>query len=146
MLLTSRRSIPLPALLALSLAVALSTAVAAPAAGSGAAAVPEDLLLPYTVTLHDTLIGLNRTLFTEPGAWREVSRINHLPDSNKINPGQTLLVPARFLHDKVVPATLASAFGDVRIAGKPAAAGARLDVGEAIRTGDGSTADRKSVV
>ena len=140
MLLTSRRSTPRLALLALSLAAALPTAFAAPSAGADAAAAPDDLLLPYTVTSHDTLIGLNRTLFTEPGAWREVSRINHLPDSNRINPGQVLQVPARYLHSKVVPAQLLSVFGDVRIAGKPAAAGAALDVGDAIRTGDASSA------
>ena len=140
MLLTSRRSTPRLALLALSLAAALPAAFAAPPAGSAATDVPDDLLLPYTVTTHDTLIGLNRTLFTEPGAWKEVSRINHLPDSNRINPGEVLQVPARYLRSKVVPAQLLSAFGDVRIVGKPAAAGATLNVGDAIRTGDASSA------
>ena len=139
MLLTSRRSTPRLAMLALSLAAALPIARAAPSAGADAAAL-DDLLLPYTVTPHDTLIGLNRSLFTQPGAWREISRINHLPDSNRINPGQVLQVPARYLRSKVVPAQLLSVFGDVRIGGKPAAAGAALDVGEAIRTGDASSA------
>ena len=138
--LTSRRSIPRPALLALSLAIVLPAAFAAPTAGSDAAPVPDELLLPYTVTLHDTLIGLNRTLFTAPGAWKEVSRINHLPDSNRISPGQVLQVPARYLRSKVVPAQLLSAFGDVRIGGRPAAAGAPLNVGDAVRTGDASSA------
>ena len=137
MLLTSRRSIPRPTLLALSLALALPAAFAAPAT---APAASDDLLVPYTVTSHDTLIGLNRTLFAAPGVWKEVSRINHLPDSNRINPGQVLQVPGRYLHSKVVPAQLLSAFGDVRIAGKPAAAGATLDVGDSIRTGDASSA------
>ena len=137
MLLTSRRSNPRPTLLALSLALALPAAFAAPAT---APAASDDLLVPYTVTSHDTLIGLNRTLFAAPGVWKEVSRINHLPDSNRINPGQVLQVPGRYLHSKVVPAQLLSAFGDVRIAGKPAAAGATLDVGDSIRTGDASSA------
>ena len=140
MLLTSRRSTPRLALLALSLATVLPAAFAAPSAGADAAAAPDDLLLPYTVTPHDTLIGLNRSLFTEPGAWKEVSRINHLPDSNRIKPGQVLQVPARYLRSKVVPAQLLSVFGDVRIVGKPAAAGAALNVGDAIRTGDASSA------
>jgi len=99
-----------------------------------------DTLLPYTVTTHDTLIGLNRTLLTAPGAWKDVSRINHLPDSNRIKPGQVLMVPARYLHNKVVPALLLSAFGDVRIADKAAAAGAAFNVGDTIRTGESSTA------
>ncbi len=134
MLLTSRRSIPRPTLLAFSLAMGLPGAFAAPADAS------DDLLVPYTVTSHDTLIGLNRTLFAAPGVWKEVSRINHLSDSNRINPGQVLQVPGRYLHSKVVPAQLLSAFGDVRIAGKPAAAGAALNVGDSIRTGDASSA------
>ena len=92
------------------------------------------------MTPRDTLIGLNRTLFAAPGAWKDVARINHLPESNRINPGQVLLVPARYLHSKVVPARLVSAFGDVRIADKPAAAGVAFNVGDSIRTGESSTA------
>jgi len=139
MLLMSRLPIPRPVLLCLALAAALPPALAA-TAPVASPATPDDLLLPYTVTAHDTLIGLNRTLFAAPGAWKEVARINHLPDSNRINPGQVLMVPARYLHNQVVPAQLLSAFGDVRIADKPAAAGAAINVGDAIRTGASSTA------
>ncbi len=135
MLPTSRRSNLHPNLLALALAAAVPALHAAPASTA-----LDDTLLPYTVTPRDTLIGLNRTLFTAPDAWKDVARINHLPDSNRINPGQVLLVPARYLHNKVVPALLVSAFGDVRIAGRPAAAGAALNVGDTIRTGESSTA------
>ena len=135
MLLTNLR----PSLLALALGAALPGVFAAPVAATAPAAT-DDTLLPYTVTTHDTLIGLNRTLFAAPGAWKEVSRLNHLPDSNRIAPGQVLMVPARLLHSKVVPARLLSAFGDVRIGDKPAATGAALNVGDAIRTGESSTA------
>ncbi len=121
-----------PALLAAALAAACGLARAAPAA--------DEPMLAYTVTAHDTLIGLNRTLFASPKAWPEVARINKLPDPNRISPGQVLMVPTRLLHSKAVPATLASAFGDVRIAGRPAQAGAALAPGEAITTGDASTA------
>ena len=134
--LTSRRPIPRSTLLALTLAVALPGAIAAPAP----AASPDDLLIPYTVTPHDTLIGLNRTLLAAPGAWKDVARINRLSDENRIKPGQVLQVPARYLHSKVVPATLISAFGDVRIGDKPAAGGATFNVGEVLRTGESSTA------
>jgi hypothetical protein len=123
------------------LALALSTAL--PVLHAAPVPVPTtlaDTLLPYTVTTHDTLIGLNRTLLTAPGAWKDVSRINHLPDSNRIKPGQVLMVPARYLHNKVVSALLLSAFGDVRIADKAAAAGAAFNVGDTIRTGESSTA------
>ncbi len=138
--LTSRRSNPHHKVLAsLCAAGLLPVALAAPAAAPAPAA-SQPLLVPCTVTSHDTLIGLNRTLFTTPGAWKEVSRINHLPDSNRITPGQVLMVPADYLHNKVVPAQLVSAFGDVRIGDRPAAGGAMLNVGESIRTGEASTA------
>jgi hypothetical protein len=140
MLLTPRRPTPRPTLLALSLALALPAAFAVPAAAPAASTASGDLLVPYTVTSHDTLIGLNRTLFAAPGVWKEIARINHLSDSNRIKPGQVLLVPARDLHSAVVPAKLLSAFGDVRIGGQPAAAGALLNVGDSIRTGDASSA------
>ncbi len=139
MLLTTRRPILRPTLLALALGAVLPAAPAAPAPAA-APGGPDDTLLPYTVTPHDTLIGLNRTLLAEPNVWKDVARINHLTDQNRIKPGQVLMVPARYLHSKEVPAQLLSAFGDVRIAGKPAAAGASFNVGDTLRTGESSTA------
>jgi hypothetical protein len=146
MLPTYRPSTPQPALLLRALspmctAALLPAALAAPvSAPVAAASAPQPLLVPYTVTSHDTLIGLNKTLFAAPGAWKDVARINHLPDSNRLKPGQVLLVPADILHSKVVPAQLLSAFGDVQVAGKPVAAGASIAVGDTIRTGDASSA------
>jgi hypothetical protein len=143
MQLTSRRLVPQPDSLALAIALALASALPAARAAPAPASPPaaqDDLLVPYTVTTHDTLIGLNRTLFAAPGVWRDVARINHLPDSNQIKPGQVLQVPSRYLHSKVVPAQVQSVFGDVRIGDRPAAAGAALDVGATIRTGEASTA------
>lgn len=135
MLPTSRRSNLRTTLLSLALATAVPTVFAVPAPGPA-----DDGLLSYTVTAHDTLAGLNRTLFAAPGAWKEVARINHLPRSNRISPGQVLLVPVRYLHSQVVPAQLASAFGDVRIADKPVVAGAAFNVGDTIHTGESSAA------
>lgn len=146
MLPTYRPSNPQPALLLRALApmctaALLPAALAAPvSAPVAAASAPQPLLVPYTVTSHDTLIGLNKTLFAAPGVWKDVARINHLPDSNRLKPGQVLLVPADLLHSKVVPAQLLSAFGDVKVAGKPVAAGASIAVGDTIRTGDASSA------
>lgn len=146
MLLTYRLSNPQPALLLRALApicaaALLPAALAAPvAAPASAPSAPQQLLVPYTVTSHDTLIGLNKTLFAAPGVWKDVARINHLSNSNRIKPGQVLLVPADALHSKVVPAQLLSAFGDVQVAGKPVASGASIAVGDTIRTGDASTA------
>jgi hypothetical protein len=127
---------PRPLLVSTLLGCSLNGALAqAPQASSA-----DDLLIPYTVTANDTLIGLNRTLFARPEAWKEVALSNHLTNSNRIAPGQVLMVPARLLHSKQVPATLATVYGDVRIAGKPATVGMLLQVGEAIRTGASSSA------
>ena len=143
MQLTSRRLVPQPDRIALAVVLALAGALPAARAAPAptpASPSPDDMLVPYTVTPHDTLIGLNRTLFAAPGVWKDVARINRLPDSNQIKPGQVLQVPARYLHSKVVPAQVLSVFGDVRIGDRPAAAGAALDVGATIRTGESSTA------
>jgi len=130
-----------PALVAIAVAAIAAPAQAAPRQASPPASAPADEpMLAYTVAPHDTLIGLNRTLFASPKAWPEVARINRLPDPNRITPGQVLRVPTRLLHSKAVPATLASVFGDVRIAGRPAQAGAALQVGQALATGDASSA------
>ena len=126
-----------PRSILLALTAAWSGAHAAPAP---AAPVADEALVPYTVTSKDTLIGLNKTLFTTPGAWKDIARINHLTDSNRIKPGQVLLVPVRHLQSKDVPARLDSAFGDVRINDKPAAAGALFNVGDTLRTGPSSSA------
>jgi len=67
---------------------------AALAAACGLARAADEPMLAYTVSAHDTLIGLNRTLFASPKAWPEVARINRLPDPNKITPGQVLMVPS----------------------------------------------------
>ena len=138
--LKSRRSNPHHQVFASLCAAALLPAAAAAPVAAPAPAASQPLLVPYTVTSHDTLIGLNRTLFTTPGAWKEVSRINHLSDSNRIKPGQVLMVPGDYLHNKVVPAQLVSAFGDVRIGDRPAASGATFNVGDSIRTGEAGTA------
>jgi len=136
--LPSRRPLLRLHLLALALASAWTGVHAAPTAPAPPAG--GESLVPYTVTAHDTLIGLDKTLFAARGAWREVARINHLPDSNRLRPGQVLMVPAKMLQSTVVPAKLDGAFGDVRINDKPAAAGALFNVGDTIRTGPASSA------
>jgi hypothetical protein len=141
--LTCHRLLPHFTLLAGMLAGLGGSVDAAPRPAPAAAVVsddPDEPMLAYTVTSHDTLIGLNRTLFSSPSVWKEISRINHLADPNKIATGQVLRVPTRLLHTKVVPARLVSVFGDVRIDAKPATAGALVRVGDSIRTGDSSIA------
>lgn len=123
-------------------ALCLVEALAGAAHANPSAPVPDadDPTIAYTVTRRDTLIGLNRALIDKPGAWREIARLNHLPDANRIAAGQTLRLPLRLLRSHNVAAQLISSFGDVRVADRAASVGALLNVGDTIRTGDASTA------
>ena len=49
------------------------------------------------VASQDTLIGLCQKYLTHPEKWPQVSKLNHLPDSNYISPGQKILVPVALL-------------------------------------------------
>ena len=75
-----------------------------------------------------------------PSAWREVARLNRLPDPNRITPGQRLKIPTRLLRSRAVDATLVSVVGDVRSGDAPAVLGATLAEGQSVQTGAGSSA------
>ena len=49
------------------------------------------------VTTRDTLIGLCQKYLVNPEKWPQVSRLNHLPDSNRLSPGQKIVVPVALL-------------------------------------------------
>ena len=120
---------PRPSTLLLSLLAALT--------GSAWAGEP---VLDYTVSPHDTLIGLSRTLLTEPAAWAEVARLNHLANPNRIAPGQTLQVPLRLLHSAQQPAKLVSVQGGVTLDGRPARVGDAVAPGQHLATAEASSA------
>lgn len=96
--------------------------------------------LDYTVTPHDTLIGLGQSLLVDPHAWPEIAKLNRLPDPNRITPGQVLKVPARLLRSREVPATLKVVTGDVRIDTVPAQAGDLLRPGQTLSSATNSSA------
>jgi hypothetical protein len=73
-------------------------------------------------------------------AWREVARLNRLPDPNRIYPGQVLRVPERLLRSRPVAARLVSTVGQVRVADANASAGGEVDEGQRIETGDDGSA------
>lgn len=106
--------------------------------GVGAARAAEPIV-DFVVVRADTLIGLSRTVLVSPTAWREVARLNRLPNPNRLRPGQRLRIPARLLRADAVSATLVSVSGDVRSGDAPAAAGAAIAEGQSLQTGaDGS--------
>jgi hypothetical protein len=116
------------ALLALQWAVA---SAAGPAGG--------EPLIEITINEHDTLTGLSRERFESARAWREVARINRLPDPNRIYPGQVLRVPPRLLRSRPVAARLVSVVGDVRVGAGTASPGLAIGEGDRVETaGDAS--------
>src|SRR5438309_6347066 len=69
---------------ALAAMVAAALPLALPCTPAHAA---DEAMLEFTVIQRDTLIHLSRTVLVSPRAWREVARINKLPDPNLILPG-----------------------------------------------------------
>lgn len=93
------------------------------------------------VVRADTLIGLSQSLFTSPGAWREVARLNHIANADRILPGEHLRVPLRLLRSDGVGASVVSVTGpEVSSGGAPAVLGAQLAEGQSLQTGAGSSA------
>lgn len=116
----------------------LRAAVLAAALTTGARAA--DPMVEFVVVRADTLIGLSRSVLTSPTAWREVARINKLPDPNRLLPGQHLRIPTRLLRGDAVSATLVSVTGEVRAGDAPAAVGARIAEGQSVQTGSNGSA------
>jgi len=126
---------------------AAALAVGAVGAGAQTAAPPKardaaepEAVIDVPVQPGDTLIGLSTTLFNTPTDWREVARLNRLPNANRVSPGQVLRVPARLLRSQAVPATLTSVEGEVLIDKAPATAGSSVREGQSIQTGERSSA------
>ncbi|HNJ83072.1 MAG TPA: LysM domain-containing protein, partial [Piscinibacter sp.] len=113
---------------------ALRHALALACSAVVAAASAQETVIDYRISERDTLIGLSETVFTGPQAWREIARLNRLPDANLIRPGQVLRVPARLMRSQALPVALASSVGEVRVAGAAAQAGMALAEGQQIET------------
>jgi hypothetical protein len=105
-----------------------------------ASAAAQDPIVEYRVGERDTLIGLSQTVFVSPQAWREIARLNRLPDPNLIRPGQVLRVPARLMRTRPVPVALASSVGEVRVGGAPARPGMAIAEGQQLETGANGSA------
>lgn len=118
----------------------LRHAVALACLGAVTMASAQEPVVEYRVSERDTLIGLSQTVFVSPQAWREIARLNRLPDPDLIRPGQVLRVPARLMRTRPLPVTLAGIVGEVRVAGAPAQAGMALSEGQQIETGANGSA------
>lgn len=125
-----------PALLRLAAIVLALATTAGPAVGA-------EPSVAFTVNAGDTMIGLSNTVLVSPDAWREVARLNRLPNPNRIWPGQVLVIPQRLMRWQAVPVALVSSSGDVRVNDAVVAAGGTavtLTEGQRLQTGDTGSA------
>ena len=130
----SRGSHRSPWIVVALLAATLQVATAAPPAR------PTESVVEFKVERADTLIWLSRDVLVTPDAWREVARLNRLPDANRVVPGQVLLIPTRLMRARPVPAKLVSSNGDVRVGDAPAVEGSAVSEGQTVQTGPGGSA------
>lgn len=114
-----------------ALALALATTLSAVAA---------EATIDFTVVETDTLRGLSNSVLVSPAAWREVAKLNRLPNPNRITPGQVLKIPTRLLRVDTRDARLVSTHGDVRIGDAAASDGQPVKEGQSIQTGERSSA------
>jgi hypothetical protein len=116
------------------------TAAALSFALSGVARA-EEPMVEFVVVRADTLIGLSSSVLISPKSWREVAKLNRIPNPNLILPGQHLRIPTRLLRGDAVSATLVSVTGpDVRAGDVPAVVGAAVNEGQSLQTGPDSSA------
>ena len=97
-------------------------------------------VVDFVIVPGDTLIGLSASVFTSASAWREIARLNRLPDPNRIVPGQVLTVPTRLLRSNAVDARVVSVVGNVRVGAADSAVGDAVPEGQSVQTGPGSSA------
>ncbi|MBW8847437.1 MAG: FecR domain-containing protein [Burkholderiales bacterium] len=93
----------------------------------------------YRIQKGDTLITLTQAWMARPRTWRDLQKLNHVPDPLRLRPGSTLRMPVAWLKREASVAEAAFVKGEVqrqRGAGIEAlVAGATLLSGDRIRTG-----------
>jgi len=114
------------------LALALAAVLCAHAA--------DEPTIDFTVVESDTLRGLSNSVLTSPTAWREVAKLNRLPDANRITPGQVLKIPTRLLRADTRDARVVSTQGEVRVGDSAASDGQGVKEGQSVQTGPRSSA------
>jgi hypothetical protein len=98
----------------------------------------------YRIQPGDTLITLTEDWLAPPRTWRDLQKLNHVPDPLRLMPGATLRMPVAWLRREASVAEAVFARGQVtRLRGSASealAAGATLQSGDRIRTGAQSSA------
>ncbi|WP_457421804.1 FecR domain-containing protein [Roseateles sp. P5_E7] len=93
----------------------------------------------YVIQPRDTLITLTDAWLAPPKTWRDLQKLNRVPDPLRLMPGATLRMPVAWLRREASVAEAVFVRGDVqRLRGagtEPLAAGATLQSGDRVRTG-----------
>lgn len=109
------------------------------AAAVGAAPEAVDADWRYTIQQGDTLITLTDAWLTAPRTWRDLQKLNRVPDPLRLRPGSTLRMPVAWLRREAGVAEAVFVKGDVQrqrgAVSEPLAGGATLQSGDRIRTG-----------
>ncbi|WP_077037996.1 FecR domain-containing protein, partial [Pelomonas sp. KK5] len=98
----------------------------------------------YRVQAGDNLFDLSTAYLKERTSWRELQKLNHVPDPLRLQPGSTVKMPIRLLRREasVAQAVFVQGQVELRRAGSPAAAlhsGDELHSGDALSTGEQAT-------
>lgn len=98
----------------------------------------------YRIQLGDTLITLTDAWLAQPKTWRDLQKLNRVPDPLRLKPGSMLRMPVAWLRREAGVAEATFARGQVTrqrgSATEALAAGATLQSGDRIRTGNQSSA------
>jgi hypothetical protein len=96
----------------------------------------------YRVQPGDTLLTLSDTLLEPERSWRDLQRLNRVPDPLKLQPGARLRMPLAWLRREATVARVLHVQGEVRLSrpgvsatAGPLAAGSELRAGDTLETG-----------
>ena len=94
----------------------------------------------YSVRRGDTLIGIAKRHFTDPGQWVDLQKLNAVRNPRSLPPNSILRIPVEWLREVPATATVALLQGNASIKrgaeDKPLAAGDSLLPGDVVRTAE----------
>jgi hypothetical protein len=109
------------------------------AAWAGAAPEAADADWRYTIQPGDTLLSLTDAWLDAGKTWRDLQKLNRVPDPLRLRPGATLRMPVAWLRREAGVAEVVFVRGDVQrqrgASSEPLAADATLQGGDRLRTG-----------
>lgn len=128
----------------LSFCLLLAATLVAAMMPQRAMAQQRDDAIVYTVRKGDTLISLARSWMIRETDWKQVQRINRVPDPHRLTVARKLTLPVRLLKFRAASATVAAFRGDVSAsvagsAARPVTLSQALGEGARVVTGPASS-------